>query len=375
MQATDQIKALPSRPSDIMRQDSASDMASAASLPGGGSWARAVPDYPGQETKEVALMFKNATLSLQPRAVYEDMIDDLYYFDIVARRRDPEHKLARIYEGGERPDWLEGEIDEEPEYDYKTGLYTERGLDRPDDPLLQRPQKGDSTFESWMSLKRQRKELEIKRAEQRAQKAREDAISRGFYDSDNPDAEYDEFGYEYLGVPAKFVDQEELDEQYTKAFKLPETPADYPAFREQEKAWKEERMKAKEQEEEEERKKAKEQEEEEKRKKKQKNASNNAQKRARKKAKKAAKREAEKEAQEAEKEVQEAKKEVQEVTRTPHKLPELQNVMSSPDSSGIDFDTTTEVDVGDVVIVSPGDSPTQTKDKVTGRNDPKSPLH
>ncbi|THZ25093.1 hypothetical protein D6C91_03071 [Aureobasidium pullulans] len=358
-----------------MRQDSASDMASAASLPGGGNWARAVPDYPGQETKEVALMSKNATLSLQPRAVYDDMIDDLYYFDIVARRRDPERKLARIYEVGERPDWLEGEIDEEPMYDYKTGLYTERGLDRPDDPLRRRPQKGDSTFESWMSLKRQRKELEIKRAEQRAQKAKEDAISRGFYDSDNPDAEYDEFGYEYLGVPAKFVDQEELDEQYTKAFKLPETPADYPAFREQEKAWKEERMKAKEQEEEEERKKAKEQEEEEKRKKKQKNASNNAQKRARKKAKKAAKREAEKEAQEAEKEVQEANKEVQEVTRTPHKLPELQNVMSSPDSSGIDFDTTTEVDVGDVVIVSPGDSPTQTKDKVTGRNDPKSPLH
>ncbi|CAD0038028.1 unnamed protein product [Aureobasidium pullulans] len=179
---------------------------------------------------------QNATLSLQPRAVYEDMIDDLYYFDIVARRRDPEHKLARIYEVGERPDWLEGEIDEEPEYDYKTGLYTERGLDRPDDPLLQRPQKGDSTFESWMSLKRQRKELEIKRAEQRAQKAKEDAISRGFYDSDNPDAEYDEFGYEYLGVPAKFVDQEELDEQYTKASKLPETPADYPAFREQKRA-------------------------------------------------------------------------------------------------------------------------------------------
>ncbi|CAD0039813.1 unnamed protein product, partial [Aureobasidium pullulans] len=205
-----------------MRQDSASDMASAASLPGGGRDQGSRPHV------------QNATLSLQPRAVYEDMIDDLYYFDIVARRRDPEHKLARIYEVGERPDWLEGEIDEEPEYDYKTGLYTERGLDRPDDPLLQRPQKGDSTFESWMSLKRQRKELEIKRAEQRAQKAKEDAISRGFYDSDNPDAEYDEFGYEYLGVPAKFVDQEELDEQYTKASKLPETPADYPAFREQE---------------------------------------------------------------------------------------------------------------------------------------------
>ncbi|THV91244.1 hypothetical protein D6D26_09148 [Aureobasidium pullulans] len=281
-----------------MRQDSASDMASAASLPGGGSWARAVPDYPGQETKEVALMFKNATLSLQPRAVYEDMIDDLYYFDIVAHRRDPEHKLARIYEVGERPDWLEGEIDEEPEYDYKT----ERGLDRPDDPLLQRPQKGDSTFESWMSLKRQRKELEIKRAEQRAQKAKEDAISRGFYDSDNPDAEYDEFGYEYLGVPAKFVDQEELDEQYTKAFKLPETPADYPAFREQEKAWKEEQ------------KKAKDQEEEEKRKKKQKSASNNAQKRARKKAIKVAKRE--------------AKEEAQEETHTPDKLQELRDVTS-----------------------------------------------
>ncbi|THY50033.1 hypothetical protein D6C99_04936 [Aureobasidium pullulans] len=275
-----------------MRQDSASDMASAASLPGGGgSWARAVPDYPGQETKEVALMFKNATLSLQPRAVYEDMIDDLYYFDIVAHRRDPEHKLARIYEVGERPDWLEGEIDEEPEYDYKTGLYTERGLDRPDDPLLQRPQK-----------------------EQRAQKAKEDAISRGFYDSDNPDAEYDEFGYEYLGVPAKFVDQEELDEQYTKAFKLPETPADYPAFREQEKAWKEERVKAKEREEEEERKKAKEQEEEEKRKKKQKSASNNAQKRARKKAIKVAKRE--------------AKEEAQEETHTPDKLQELRDVTS-----------------------------------------------
>ncbi|THY78773.1 hypothetical protein D6C86_01354 [Aureobasidium pullulans] len=295
-----------------MRQDSASDMASAASLPGGGSWARAVPDYPGQETKEVALMFKNATLSLQPRAVYEDMIDDLYYFDIVARRRDPEHRLARIYEVGERPDWLEGEIDEEPEYDYKTGLYTERGLDRPDDPLLQRPQKGDSTFESWMSLKRQRKELEIKRAEQRAQNAKDDAISRGFYDYDNPDAEYDEFGYEYLGVPAKFVDQEELDEQYTKAFKLPETPADYPAFREQENAWKEERMKAKEREEKEERKKAKEQEEEEKRKKKQKSASNNAQKRARKKAIKVAKRE--------------AKEEAQEETHTPDKLQELRDV-------------------------------------------------
>ncbi|THX42197.1 hypothetical protein D6D10_02108 [Aureobasidium pullulans] len=244
-----------------MRQDSASDMASAASLPGGGGrWARAVPDHPGQETKEVALMFKNATLSLQPRAVYEDMIDDLYYFDIVARRRDPEHKLARIYE------------------------------------------KGDSTFESWMSLKRQRKELEIKRAEQRAQKAKEDAISRGFYDSDNPDAEYDEFGYEYLGVPAKFVDQEELDEQYTKASKLPETPADYPAFREQVKAWKEERMKAKERE------------EEEKRKKKQKSASNNAQKRARKKAIKVAKRE--------------AKEAAQEETHTPDKLQELRDVTS-----------------------------------------------
>lgn len=280
----------------------ASDMASDASLPTGGSWARAVPDYPGQETKEVALMFKNATLSLQPRAVHEDMIDDLYYFDIVAHRMDPEHKLARIYEVGERPDWLEGEIDEEPEYAYKTDLYTERGLDRPDDPLLQPPQKGDSTFESWMSLKRQRKELEIKRAEQRAQKAKEDAISRGFYDSDNPDAEYDEFGYEYLGVPAKFVDQEELDEQYTKAFKLPETPADCPAFREQEKAWKEER------------KKAKDQEEEEKHKKKQKNASNNAQKRARKKAIKVAKRE--------------AKEEAQEETHTPDKLQELRDVTS-----------------------------------------------
>ncbi|THW37273.1 hypothetical protein D6D22_07285 [Aureobasidium pullulans] len=247
-------------------------------------------------------MFNNATLSLQPRAVYEDMIDDLYYFDIVAHRRDPEHKLARIYEVGERPDWLEGEIDEEPEYDYKTGLYTERGLDRPDDSLLQRPQKGDSTFESWMSLKRQRKELEIKRAEQRAQKAKEDAMSRGFYDSDNPDAEYDEFGYEYLGVPAKFVNQEELDEQYTKAFKLPETPADYPAFREQEKTWKEER------------KKAKDQEEEEKRKKKQKSASNNAQKRARKKSIKVAKRE--------------AKEAAQEETHTPDKLQELRDVTS-----------------------------------------------
>lgn len=285
-----------------MRQSSASDMASDASLPTGGSWARAVPDHPGQETKEVALMFKNATLSLQPRAVHEDMIDDFYYFDIVAHRMDPEHKLARIYEVGERPDWLEGEIDEETEYDYKTDLYTERGLDRPDDPLLQPSQKGDSTFESWMSLKRQRKELEIKRAEQRAQKAKEDAISRGFYDSDNPDAEYDEFGYEDLGVPAKFVDQEELDEQYTKAFKLPETPADYPAFREQEKAWKEER------------KKAKDQEEEEKHKKKQKNASNNAQKRARKKAIKVAKRE--------------AKEEAQEETYTPDKLQELRDVTS-----------------------------------------------
>ncbi|THX59298.1 hypothetical protein D6D06_02214 [Aureobasidium pullulans] len=271
-------------------------MASDASLPTGGSWARAVPDYPGQETKEVALMFKNATLSLQPRAVHEDMIDDFYYFDIVAHRMDPEHKLARFYEVGERPDWLEGEIEEEPEYDYKTGLYTERGLDRPDDPLLQPPQKGDSTFESWMSLKRQRKELEIKRAEQRAQQAKDDAISRGFYDSDNPDAEYDEFGYEYLGVPAKF------------------TLADYPAFREQEKTWKEERKKAKDQEEEEKRKKAKDQEQEEKRKKKQKSASNNAQKRARKKLIKVAKRE--------------AKEAAQEETHTPDKLQELNDVTS-----------------------------------------------
>lgn len=103
-------------------------------------------------------------------------------------------------------------------------------------------------------------------------------------------------------MPAKFVDQEELDEQYTKAFKLPETPADCPAFREQEKAWKEER------------KKAKDQEEEEKHKKKQKNASNNAQKRARKKAIKVAKRE--------------AKEEAQEETHTPDKLQELRDVTS-----------------------------------------------
>ncbi|THY20594.1 hypothetical protein D6D01_06690 [Aureobasidium pullulans] len=99
----------------IIRQNSASDMASDPSLPVGGNWTRAIPDCPGQGTKEVALMLKNVTLTLHPRALLEDMIDDFYTFDIVAHRMDPEHKLSRIYEVGERPNWLEGEIDEEPD--------------------------------------------------------------------------------------------------------------------------------------------------------------------------------------------------------------------------------------------------------------------
>lgn len=86
---------------------------------------------------------------------------------------DPDRKLLRFYEAAEKPDWLDGDVDENPDYHYETG-YSEQGLDRPDDPLQDNTRLlGDERLSYGLSLKAQKRaELGVKRLHELHLKAR-----------------------------------------------------------------------------------------------------------------------------------------------------------------------------------------------------------
>ncbi|THY14783.1 hypothetical protein D6D02_04199 [Aureobasidium pullulans] len=142
------------------------------SLPMGGYWLRALPKAP-DKVEECAIMLQSATIEIQPRAFVDDIIDSYWGYCLMGQLEDPDRKLLRFYEAGEKPDWLDGDVDENPDYHYETG-YSEQGLDRPDDPLQDNTRLlGDERLSYGLSLKAQKRaELEEKRLHELHLKAR-----------------------------------------------------------------------------------------------------------------------------------------------------------------------------------------------------------
>ncbi|THV72372.1 hypothetical protein D6C98_04162 [Aureobasidium pullulans] len=142
------------------------------SLPMGGYWLRALPKAP-DKVEECAIMLQSATMEIQPRAFVDDIIDSYWGYCLMGQLEDPDRKLLRFYEAGEKPDWLDGDVDENPDYHYETG-YSEQGLDRPDDPLQDNTRLlGDERLSYGLSLKAQKRaELEEKRLHELHLKAR-----------------------------------------------------------------------------------------------------------------------------------------------------------------------------------------------------------
>ena len=91
----------------------------------GGYWLRALPKAP-DKVEECAIMLQSATIEIQPRAFVDDIIDSYWGYCLMGQLEDPDRELLRFSKAGEKPDWLDGDVDENPDLPLRDGLQRAR---------------------------------------------------------------------------------------------------------------------------------------------------------------------------------------------------------------------------------------------------------